>query len=163
MSLSEDTSPRELKELLDQTDTLETALWDFQRDFVWDAKATQELIVSIASNYPAGSILRIRSSRSLFACREFQGAPGLDYHRPTCLVLDGQQRLASLYQAFDGAGERGYFLDISKLLDGQDFEDCLFHLRWNDPKAKSLEEQDVQAERLIPSAQAAKRGASSPT
>jgi uncharacterized protein with ParB-like and HNH nuclease domain len=27
---------------------------DFQRDFVWEPGATQELIVSIANNYPAG-------------------------------------------------------------------------------------------------------------
>src|SRR5688500_2204369 len=100
MSLFEDTNPRELKELLRQINTREAALPDFQRDFVWDPNATQELIVSIASNYPAGSLLRIRNTKQLFACREFQGAPTLNGHNPTHLVLDGQQRLTSLYQAF---------------------------------------------------------------
>ncbi len=60
MSLFEDTNPRELKELLNQIQSREAALPDFQRDFVWDPNATQELIVSIASSYPAGSLLRIR-------------------------------------------------------------------------------------------------------
>ena len=50
MSLFEDTNPRELKELLGQIHSREAALPDFQRDFVWDPNATQELVVSIASN-----------------------------------------------------------------------------------------------------------------
>ena len=45
MSLFEDTNPRELKELLSQIHNREAALPDFQRDFVWDPNATQELIV----------------------------------------------------------------------------------------------------------------------
>ncbi|MDP9372319.1 MAG: DUF262 domain-containing protein [Chloroflexota bacterium] len=77
MSLFEDSNPRELKELLGQIHAREAALPDFQRDFVWDPNATQELILSIASNYPAGSLLRIRNTQNFFACREFQGAPAL--------------------------------------------------------------------------------------
>jgi hypothetical protein len=41
------------------------ALPDFQRDFVWEPGATQELIVSIANDYPAGSILRVRDEKRL--------------------------------------------------------------------------------------------------
>jgi uncharacterized protein with ParB-like and HNH nuclease domain len=69
MSIFEDTNPRELKELLRQIEDREAVLPDFQRDFVWDASATQELICSIASNFPAGSLLRIRNTNNLFACR----------------------------------------------------------------------------------------------
>ena len=97
MSLFEDTNPRELKELLGQIHNRDAALPDFQRDFVWDPSATQELIVSIANNYPAGSLLRIRNTHDLFANREFQGAPELNGYKSTFLVLDGQQRLTSLY------------------------------------------------------------------
>ncbi len=75
MNIYEDTNPRELKELLYQIHSGDTVLPDFQRDFVWDANATTELILSIAQNYPAGSLLRIRNTNSLFASREFQGAP----------------------------------------------------------------------------------------
>src|SRR5713226_1439380 len=127
MSLFEDTNPRELKELLLQIHSREAALPDFQRDFVWDPSATQELIVSIASNYPAGSLLRIRNTRNLFPCREFQGAPPLNGQQTTYLVLDGQQRLTSLYQAFYGVGEHRYFLNLRRLLEGDDFEECAFH------------------------------------
>lgn len=149
MSLFEDTNPRELKELLGQIHSRDAVLPDFQRDFVWDPNATQELIVSIASNYPAGSLLRIRNTHNLFACREFQGAPALNHHRPTYLVLDGQQRLTSLYQAFYGVGDHRYFLDLRKLLNGDEFEEAIFHLRANVKKAKEYESFDAQAQYLI--------------
>ncbi|HZV49576.1 MAG TPA: hypothetical protein VFD49_07390 [Candidatus Dormibacteraeota bacterium] len=68
MGLFEDTNPRKLREFLVQIHEGEAALPDFQCDFVWDPGATQELIVSIASDYPAGSLLRIRNTRNLFAC-----------------------------------------------------------------------------------------------
>src|SRR5215210_5194244 len=149
MSLFEDTNPRELKELLAQIHSRESALPDFQRDFVWDPNATQELIVSIASNYPAGSLLRVRNTHDLFACREFQGAPALGGRRTTYLVLDGQQRLTSLYQAFFGVGDHRYYLNLRRLLDGDDFEECIFHLRANVKKVKHYENPDAQASDLI--------------
>lgn len=148
-SIYEDTNPRELKVLLHQIHEREAALPDFQRDFVWDPNATQELIVSIASNYPAGSLLRIRNTREYFACREFQGAPSLDDHRVTYLVLDGQQRLTSLYQAFFGVGDHRYYLDLAKLIDGKDFEDAIFHLRDNHKRAVFLRTIDQQANDLV--------------
>ena len=117
MNLFEDTNPRALKELLGEIHTRTTALPDFQRDFVWDPGATQELIVSIANNYPAGSILRVRDTRRVFAAREFEGAPALNGTKHTFLVLDGQQRLTSLYQAFYGVGEHRYYLNLRKLIE----------------------------------------------
>ena len=92
MSLFEDTNPRALKHLLADIHNRTTVLPDFQRDFVWEPGATQELIVSIANNYPAGSILRVRDAQRVFAAREFEGAPALDGATHTFLVLDGQQR-----------------------------------------------------------------------
>src|SRR6266511_2431470 len=149
MSLFEDTNPRELKELLGQIHAREAALPDFQRDFVWDPHMTQELIVSIANNYPAGSLLRIRNTHNLFACREFQGGPPLNGYKTTFLVLDGQQRLTSLFQAFYGLGENRYYLDLRRLLDGADFEECLFHLRATLKKAQEYQNFDMQARALI--------------
>jgi uncharacterized protein with ParB-like and HNH nuclease domain len=149
MSLFEDTNPRELKELLQQISTREAALPDFQRDFVWDPSATQELIVSVASNYPAGSLLRIRNTHNLFACREFQGAPALDGGKPTYLVLDGQQRLTSLYQAFYGVGDHRYYLNLRKLLDNDDLQESNFYLRANVKRSQALADEDIQAQDLI--------------
>lgn len=148
MTLFEDTNPRALKDLLSEIHSRTTVLPDFQRDFVWEPNATQELIISIASNYPAGSILRVRDTKRLFAAREFEGAPKLNGAPHTFLVLDGQQRLTSLYQAFFGVGEHRYFLDLSKLMEGLEFEEAIFHLRESTKWAKGLEDFDAQAKAL---------------
>lgn len=149
MSLFEDTNPRALKDLLAEIHNRSTALPDFQRDFVWEPGATQELIVSIANNYPAGSILRVRDAKRVFAAREFEGAPALDGAKHTFLVLDGQQRLTSLYQAFYGVGEHRYFLGLGKLRDGADFEEAIFHVRATTKWAKAREDFGVQAKELL--------------
>src|SRR5689334_19467273 len=96
MRIFEATNPNEVEEMLGTIPHRQMVLPDFQRDFVWDPSATQELIVSIAYNYPAGSILRVRDTERSFAAREFQGAPELGDAIHTFLVLDGQQRLTSL-------------------------------------------------------------------
>lgn len=149
MSLFEDTNARELKMLLSEIHSRVAVLPDFQRDFVWDPSATQELIVSIANNYPAGSILRVRDTKRLFACREFEGAPSLDGAKHTFLVLDGQQRLTSLYQAFYGVGDHRYYLDIKKLMSGADFEEAISHERAATKRARFLERIENQAAELV--------------
>ena len=149
MNLFEDTNPRALKELLVEIHNRTTALPDFQRDFVWEPGATQELIVSIASNYPAGSILRVRDAKRLFAAREFEGAPPLAGSKHTFLVLDGQQRLTSLYQAFYGVGEHRYYLNLRKLIDGLDFEEAIFHVRATTKWVKAHEDFELQAKELV--------------
>ena len=89
-----------LRFLLESIHNREVALPDFQRDFVWDPRATEELIESICQNSPAGSLLRIKNSTDFyFAPREFEGSPELNGHEPSYLILDGQQRLTSMYQA----------------------------------------------------------------
>ena len=148
MSLFEDTNPRTLKDLLSEVHSRTMALPDFQRDFVWEPGATQELIVSIANNYPAGSLLRVRDAKRVFAAREFEGALSLDGTKHTFLVLDGQQRLTSLYQAFYGVGEHRYYLDLRKLLNGGDFEEAIFHVRATTKWAKAREDFEVQAKEL---------------
>lgn len=149
MKLFEDTNPRALKDLLSEIHQCTSVLPDFQRDFVWEPGATQELIVSIANNYPAGSILRVRDAKRVFAAREFEGAPVLGSSKHTFLVLDGQQRLTSLYQAFYGVGEHRYYLDLGKLRHGADFEEAIFHMRATTKWARAREDFDVQARELL--------------
>lgn len=157
-TLFEDTNPRELKELLQQIHSCETALPAFQRSFVWDPEATQALIASIGQSYPAGSLLRIRNTHELFAHRAFEEAPPLNGRKPTYLVLDGQQRLTSLYQAFYGVGEHRYFLDLRKVLGGRDFDECLFHVASDDRRAKRYEKIEAQAEDLVLPLKVLRRG-----
>lgn len=122
-----------LKFLLEMIHNRAMALPDFQRDFVWDPHATDELIESIINNYPAGSLLRIKNGQQLlFQPRAFEGAPELNGSKPAYLVLDGQQRLTSLYQAFYGKGEHRYYLNLAGLEKGKDLEDCAFYMKAED-------------------------------
>ncbi|MCS6306162.1 MAG: DUF262 domain-containing protein [Nitrospira sp.] len=142
-------SSEKLKYLLESIHHREIALPDFQRDFVWDPRETEELIESICQNFPAGSLLRIKNSDSFyFSPREFSGAPSLNDHAPSYLILDGQQRLTSLYQAFYGVGNHRYFIDLQGLLNGLDLEDCIFYLRRSDAK-KQFNSIDQQAKALV--------------
>ena len=122
-----------LKFLLEMIHNRAMALPDFQRDFVWDPYATDELIESIISNYPAGTLLRIKNGRQLlFQPRAVEGAPELNGTKPAYLILDGQQRLTSLYQAFYGQGEHRYYLNLADLEKGRDLEDCAFYMKAED-------------------------------
>lgn len=142
-----------LRQLLASIHDRERGLPDFQRDFVWDPDATQELICSVASTYPAGSLLEIRNNGNLLKPREFEGAPVFDEHQPSYLILDGQQRLTSLYQALYGAGEHRYFLRLSEMTQKDDdptddFETAIFHLKRE--KAERLYSSIArQAEELV--------------
>jgi hypothetical protein len=148
MTIYEDTNSKPLLDLLDRIHTGDMVLPDFQRDFVWEPSATQALIVSIANNYPAGSILRVRDRQRAFSSRVFEGAPApITEH--TFLVLDGQQRLTSLYQAFYGVGDHRYYLDIRALIDGADFEDAIDYLRHSKSGVTRRAAFDLQAEQLL--------------
>ena len=113
---------QQLKHLLQEIETGLTKLPDFQRSFVWDPNDTVSLVESITRNFPAGSILRVRDSGAMFATRHFEGAPQLKVNH-NFLVLDGQQRLTSLYQAFYGVGEFRYFIDLESIRNGAGVED----------------------------------------
>jgi hypothetical protein len=109
--------------------------------------------------YPAGSILRVRDEKRVFAAREFEGAPVLGDYKHTFLVLDGQQRLTSLYQAFFGVGEHRYYLDLKKLIDGADFEEAISYERAKTKRVKARERFEHQAKELILPLSVLKEGA----
>jgi Protein of unknown function DUF262 len=137
-----ETDKKPLTFLLDQIENRELALPDFQRSFVWDPNATRELVVSVIRSFPAGSLLVMQGGASIFAPRQFEEAPSLSV-APSQLVLDGQQRLTSLYQAFAGAGTHRFFLNIRELIDGFDVDEAVevYTLkrarRWNDAEGQA--------------------------
>lgn len=93
------------------------ALPDFQRDFVWEPKRTIELLKSIISRYPAGTLLTWTQNDDLtFGHRHFEGVSDPE-RRPNRLVLDGQQRLTSIYQALTGTGDHRFFIRVWPFID----------------------------------------------
>lgn len=122
MAIYDGVSQKLLEQLLDEIHSGSLGLPDFQRTYVWDPDDTINLIASVARHYPAGSILNVGNANHYFMARKFESAPD-NGHAPLNLVLDGQQRLTSLYQALFGCGDFVYFLDIDAFLSGEDLAD----------------------------------------
>lgn len=120
----------DLKDLLYQIENGKIQLPDFQRDWVWDDDKICKLIESIASGFPMGAAMFLETGNPAvrFTHRTFTGAPKHSDVNPDRLVLDGQQRLTTLFQVFKGKGativngakskeRRYYYLDIRKALN----------------------------------------------
>ncbi|WP_433793301.1 GmrSD restriction endonuclease domain-containing protein [Actinoplanes sp. CA-252034] len=112
-------APERLDSLLGDIQRGRLGLPNFQRDFKWDPARAQALLVSILARYPVGVLLLLSQAQGndVFATRPITGAPPLDPQQPVQLVLDGQQRLTSLYQALFAPDEYRYFLDLSILIE----------------------------------------------
>lgn len=106
--------------LLNEVRNGDIALPDLQRDFVWGDDQIRVLFDSIMRGYPFGSLLLWNTQFLEVVYREFvtdytKGQPFVTKVKPTGqkmrMVLDGQQRLQSLYVAIHGSydGRRLYF------------------------------------------------------
>jgi hypothetical protein len=115
-----ETQHPQLSNLIARIRTGDLALPDFQRDFVWEPQRTVELLRSVVSRYPVGTLLFWRQNRDrpAFAYRSFEEAPN-GQRPPAELVLDGQQRLTSLYQALTGTGDERYYFKLDEFVDGR--------------------------------------------
>ena len=103
----------------------ELQLPDFQRDYIWDVDRIRTLITSVLRGYPIGSFLALdtRNSPVRFKPRPLAGLD-VGSVEPGLLLLDGQQRLTSLYHAFKREGviptvdyrgesiQRRFFVDV---------------------------------------------------
>ncbi len=140
------TVPRRLMQLLDELDSGQLALPDFQRSFVWAPDATRELIVSMIRSFPAGALLFLQGGSATFKARAAEEAPPLQV-QPSYLVLDGQQRLTSLYQAVFGRGVSRFFLDVGALISGAAINDAVRMFPVD--RAAALAELSAQADALM--------------
>lgn len=84
---------------------------EFQRDYDWTERDIRSLLATVAMGWPAGSLLLGRGA-GFVTLRQFDEAPPLGTVEYT--VLDGQQRLTSLFQALLGKGPKRYYLRINK-------------------------------------------------
>ena len=141
------THPVALAHLLADIDAGRLALPDFQRSFVWAPGQTAELIVSLARGYPAGSLM-LWPDNAEIRLRPIEGAPVLDAGEPPMLLLDGQQRLTSLYSALHGTGAHRFFLKLGSLVDGRPFEiDAILARSLGQVARERLDDELVQVER----------------
>ena len=91
-----------IKQLLDSVSSGSIRIPAFQRGFVWDMDRVAYLMDSIYKKYPFGSLLFWRTKSKLAIERRLGifelPAPQEDY--PVDYVLDGQQRLTSIFSVF---------------------------------------------------------------
>jgi hypothetical protein len=73
---------------------------DFQRGWVWEDERIRALMASVSRSFPIGALMTLETGgETKFHPRPVEGVSLLNGVEPDLLVLDGQQRLTSLFQA----------------------------------------------------------------
>lgn len=120
-----------LEALLKESGEGTAQLPEFQRGWVWPVENITSLLASISLSYPVGTLMMLKTGGDgvRFKQRPIEGAEprlGVSAER---LILDGQQRLTSLYQALrlqrpietmDSRKRKlagWFYADIAKVLD----------------------------------------------
>ena len=90
-----------LAQLLDEAAKGKLQLPDFQRGWVWDDDHIRSLLASISLSYPIGAVMTLVAGNPgvNFKARLLEGVKFEPRPKPEMLLLDGQQRLTSLFQA----------------------------------------------------------------
>ena len=80
----------------------------FQRGYVWKQEQILDLLDSIVSEFPIGSVLLWKTEDKLNSTRNLAGykIPERDESYPVNYALDGQQRMASIYGVFSSLIEQ---------------------------------------------------------
>jgi hypothetical protein len=88
-----------IRELIDGIRKRDIVLPEFQREYVWTREQAKQLIVSLVREYPVGSLLFWKTDRP----PELKNVDQLpDRLGMTQVILDGQQRLTTLYMLLTG-------------------------------------------------------------
>ena len=144
----------ELSELMREVSTGKEQLPEFQRGWTWDNDRIRGIIASLSQGYPMGAIMRLEYENVRFKYRTIEGVTVTGV-TPEFLILDGQQRLTSMYRAtcckepVETTTEKGkeikrfYYLDIKKCLDeSEDRVDAVIAVP-SDRKIKTNFDRDV--------------------
>lgn len=157
MIISPSSLDTNLSQLLDEVNSGKTQLPEFQRDWTWDDNRIRGIIASLSQGYPMGAIMRLQYGNPdiKFKYRTIKGV-GLRDLAPDFLVLDGQQRLTSIYQATYSKNpvatktdkgkeiERYYYLSMEKCMDeNEDRFDAVLPVP-SDRKIKENFDRDVK-------------------
>ncbi|MHB1014303.1 MAG: GmrSD restriction endonuclease domain-containing protein [Desulfurivibrionaceae bacterium] len=125
------TNPYDLYKLLEDCHSGVLQLPDFQRSWVWDEDRIKSLIASVSRAFPVGALMTLDMGGEVnFKPRPVEGAPpDAKNISPLSLLLDGQQRMTSLYQVTlrckvvetvtpkNKKVKRWFYIDIRKALD----------------------------------------------
>jgi hypothetical protein len=125
------TNPFDLHKLLVDCHHGILQLPDFQRSWVWDEDRIKSLIASVSQAFPIGALMTLDTGGPVnFKPRPVEGAPmEAKSATPQSLLLDGQQRMTSLYHVTirndvvetitpkKKRVKRWFYIDIRRALD----------------------------------------------
>lgn len=126
----------------------EVMLPDFQRNFVWTRQDVEELLKSLLENMFVGTFLiqDVNPDNLPFKTIPIEGAKDINkefMEKPNILVLDGQQRLTSMFYAIyepdiplkNVANPYRFFINIKELLNNN-IDDAVFSwsVKWREYK-----------------------------
>jgi hypothetical protein len=153
-----DTNPVSLQTLLKTCEDGKLQLPDFQRSWVWEEERIMSLIASVSRGFPMGALMSLKSKIDtgvVFAYRPIEGAPVAPQTKPEQLLLDGQQRMTSLYQscmrrqvvstitAKKRLVKRWFYIDIRKALNTEADRDSAIFAMPEDRKLKENFDKDI--------------------
>ena len=164
MSSNREVTPENLRlfELVKEASEGKLALPQFQRSFVWAPEDIRELLVSVFNTHFIGAILVMDTNRRSppFAIRAVEGCEVDEENLPrltTRVLLDGQQRISSLYYAFyspdiplknNKVHSTVFFIDLQKLFSG-DVDSAITYKLKRDSKDYELDRGEWQFSNLI--------------
>jgi hypothetical protein len=132
VSVGFQTPQYKLAKLLEQARNGVIQLPDFQRGYKWDEERIRSLLVTVMLGHPLGVVMLLQAGNDQvrFKPKPIEGTPPTAAEAaPDLLLLDGQQRLTSLYQAMSGDGvvdtedsrkkkvQRRFYIDIAKAIN----------------------------------------------
>jgi hypothetical protein len=141
-----DSTKKGLFELLKDVEKGKIQLPDFQRGWVWDDFRIKGLLASVAKSFPIGAIMLLETGNDSvrFKTKPIESVQLPENAKPEMLILDGQQRLTSLYQTIfsnkavvtrnsrGGIIKRWYYIDMAKAMDPDtDLEEAIFSINEN--------------------------------
>lgn len=141
-----DSTKRSLFEILRDTHEGKIQLPDFQRGWIWDDERIKGILASVAKSFPIGAVMFLETGNEnlRFKSKPVEGVNLNSDVEPDLLILDGQQRITSLYQTIatyevvttrnekNYEIKRWYYIDMAKAMDeNYDLEEAIISLNEN--------------------------------
>ena len=138
-----DSTKTSLSKILSDVHEGRIQLPDFQRGWVWDDNRIKGILASIAKSFPIGAIMLLETGNDSvrFKNKPLEGVRLSNPVSPEMLILDGQQRITSLYQAIitnevvltrndkNYEIKRWYYIDMKKAMDENlDLEEAIISI-----------------------------------